>query len=156
MPPRIPVYQKVFDGLRKFMLHSMMKMGGNKKRLDTLKRVYRVTPQSAITAVLRLGSGTKVLIARVGNGLHTRLTHSLAPQVMTGFAGLLLQKIGSYTLLQRLLYSRLDIDAIEAQRDQCVQVRSVALKYSAVDCKSTGSGCIFTARLLRHRSQTYR
>lgn len=60
MPPRSPVYQKVFDGLRKFMLHSMMKMGGNKKRLDTLKRVYRVTPQSAIVAVLRLGSGTKV------------------------------------------------------------------------------------------------
>lgn len=54
------MYRKVFEGLRKFMLHSFMKMGNNKKRLDTLKRVYRVTPQSAIVGVLRLGSGSKV------------------------------------------------------------------------------------------------
>jgi hypothetical protein len=41
---------------------------------------------------------------------------------MGGFASLLLQRIGSYTLLQRIMLSRLDIDAIEAQRDRCVEV----------------------------------
>lgn len=69
---------------------------------------------------------------------------------MTGFAGLLLQKIGSYTLLQRLLYSRLDIDTIEAQREQCVQVRSAALEYptpSVLDRKHIGSGCVCSETL---------
>jgi hypothetical protein len=61
-PRSAAVYQKVFEGLRKFMLHSFVKMGNNKKRLDTLKRVYRVTPQSAIVGVLRLGSGAKVRV----------------------------------------------------------------------------------------------
>lgn len=41
---------------------------------------------------------------------------------MSGVAGLLLQKIGSYTLLQRIMHSRLDIDTVEAQREHCVQV----------------------------------
>jgi hypothetical protein len=47
------------------MLHSFVKMGNNKKRLDTLKRVHRVTPQSAIVGVLRLGSGAKVRVHEV-------------------------------------------------------------------------------------------
>lgn len=54
------VYQRVLEGIRKFMLHSFMKLGSNPKRLATLKRVNRVTPQSAIVSVLRMGSGMKV------------------------------------------------------------------------------------------------
>ena len=42
---------------------------------------------------------------------------------MSGFASLLFQRIGSYTLLQRLVYSRLDVDTVEQQRNRCVEVR---------------------------------
>lgn len=41
---------------------------------------------------------------------------------MSGFASLLFQRIGSYTLLQRLVSSRLDVETVEMQRNQCIEV----------------------------------
>eukprot|EP00123_Amoebidium_parasiticum_P001022 comp11993_c0_seq1/m.6686 comp11993_c0_seq1/g.6686 ORF comp11993_c0_seq1/g.6686 comp11993_c0_seq1/m.6686 type:complete len:871 (-) comp11993_c0_seq1:176-2788(-) len=91
------IYRKCFDGLRRMMLHSLMKLGQDQTQIARLRRVYSITPRTAIIGLLKLKSGKKAL---------------------SGFASLLLQKFGSQTLLQRIVYSHMDVAAVEAQRDQ--------------------------------------
>eukprot|EP01134_Creolimax_fragrantissima_P007905 CFRG7905T1 len=90
------VYQLCFAGLRQYMRHSFAQIATDKKKRKTIQRVMTILPQSAIIAVLRLNSGSKM---------------------MNGFSSLFLAKIGGQSLFQRVIAQRMDVNGVEAERD---------------------------------------